>query len=81
MRRYGHISVWFDAEAYNGRGVESEHKELTEALAELPVEPCENCAMITRCGIKATECKAFRNYASTGKYASDDIGRLMREIH
>ena len=58
----GHISVWFDAEAYNGRGVESEHKELTEALAEIPVEPCEN-------------------YASTGKYASDDIGRLMREIH
>jgi len=50
-------------------------------LAELPVEPCENCAMITSCGIKATECKAFRNYASTGKYASDDIGRLMREIH
>ena len=55
----GHISVWFDAEAYNGRGVESEHKELTEALAELPVEPCENCAMITSCGIKQQSVKLF----------------------
>ena len=35
----GHISVWFDAEAYNGRGVESEHKELTEAWLNYQLNP------------------------------------------
>ena len=74
------ISVWYDAEAHNGRGTPTEYSEAAEILPTIPVDPCITCEMASSCAAKMTDCKAFRTYAATGKFKTTDIARLLKEI-
>ena len=75
------ISVWYDAEAHNGRGTPTEYSESTiEILPIIPVDPCITCEMASSCAAKMTDCKAFRSYAATGKFKDSDIARLIKGI-
>ena len=66
------VSVWYDAEAHNGRGTPTEYSEMAEILPVIPADPCITCKMAARgfmnsfCAAKVTDCKAFRTYAATG---------------
>ena len=74
------VSVWYDDEAYNGRGTPTEYSEMAEILPVLSIAPCVSCPNIASCAVKMTDCKAFRTYAATGKFKSTDIARLLKEI-
>ena len=74
------VSVWYDAEAHNGRGTPTEYNEISEILPVIPLDPCASCSKMTSCASKMTDCKAFRTYAATGKFKSTDIARLLKEI-
>ena len=74
------VSVWYDAEAHNGRGTPTEYSEMAEILPVIPADPCITCEMAALCAAKMTDCKAFRTYAATGKFKTTDIARLLKEI-
>ena len=74
------VSVWYDAEAHNGRGTPTEYSEMAEILPVIPLDPCVSCPKMTSCASKMTDCKAFRTYAATGKFKTTDIARLLKEI-
>ena len=74
------VSVWYDDEAYNGRGTPTEYSEMAEILPVLSIAPCVSCPNMASCAVKMTDCKAFRTYAATGKFKSTDIARLLKEI-
>ena len=74
------VSVWYDAEAHNGRGTSTEYSEMAEILPVIPIDPCVSCPNMANCAVKMTDCKAFRTYAATGKFKSTDIARLLKEI-
>ncbi len=74
------VSVWYDAEAHNGRGTPTEYNEISEILPVIPLDPCVSCPKMTSCAAKMTDCKAFRTYAATGKFKTTDIARLLKEI-
>ena len=74
------VSVWYDAEAHNGRGTPTEYSEMAEILPVLSIAPCVSCPNMASCAVKMTDCKAFRTYAATGKFKSTDIARLLKEI-
>ena len=74
------VSVWYDAEAHNGRGTPTEYSEMAEILPVIPIDPCVSCSQMATCAVKLTDCKAFRTYAATGKFKSTDIARLLKEI-
>ena len=74
------VSVWYDAEAHNGRGTPTEYSEMAEILPVIPADPCVSCPKMTSCAAKMTDCKAFRTYAPTGKFKTTDIARLLKEI-
>ena len=74
------VSVWYDDEAYNGRGTPTEYSEMAEILPVLSIAPCVSCSQMATCAVKMEDCKAFRTYAATGKFKSTDIARLLKEI-
>ena len=74
------VSVWYDAEAHNGRGTPTEYSEMAEILPVLSIAPCVSCSQMATCAVKMEDCKAFRTYAATGKFKSTDIARLLKEI-
>ena len=74
------VSVWYDAEAHNGRGTPTEYRESADILPVVPVDPCVTCEMAASCAVKMTDCKAFRTYAATGKFKDSDIARLLKVI-
>ena len=74
------VSVWYDDEAYNGRGTPTEYSEMAEILPVLSIAPCVSCPNMASCAVKMEDCKAFRTYAATGKFKSTDIARLLKEI-
>ena len=74
------VSVWYDAEAHNGRGTPTEYSEKAEILPVISIAPCVSCYQMATCAVKMTDCKAFRTYAATGKFKSTDISRLLKEI-
>ena len=74
------ISVWYDAEAHNGRGTPTEYRESADILPVVPDDPCVSCPNMAICAAKVTHCKAFRTYAATGKFKSTDIARLLKVI-
>ena len=74
------VSVWYDAEAHNGRGTPTEYSEMAEILPIIPVDPCVTCEMAASCAANMTDCKAFRTYAATGKFKDADIARLVKGI-
>ena len=59
------VSVWYDAEAHNGRGTPTEYNESADILPVIPVDPCVTCEMAASCAANMTDCKAFRTYAAT----------------
>ena len=74
------VSVWYDDEAYNGRGTPTEYSEMAEILPVLSIAPCVSCSQMATCAVKMEDCKAFRTYAATGKFKTTDIARLLKEI-
>ena len=74
------VSVWYDAEAHNGRGTPIEYNESADILPVIPVDPCVTCEMAASCAANMTDCKAFRTYAATGKFKTNDIARTLTEI-
>lgn len=40
--------------------------------------PCEGCSLVDQCGVKLTECVAFRQWSASGDYQDKDVGRLLR---
>ena len=74
------VSVWYDAEAHNGRGTPTEYSEMAEILPVISIAPCVSCSQMATCAVKMEDCKAFRTYAATGKFKSTDIARLLKEI-
>ena len=74
------VSVWYDDEAYNGRGTPTEYSEMAEILPVLSIAPCVSCSQMASCAVKMEDCKAFRTYAATGKFKSTDIARLLKVI-
>ena len=74
------VSVWYDAEAHNGRGTPTEYSEMAEILPVIPIDPCISCPNMASCAVKMTDCKAFRSYAATGKLKDSDIARLIKGI-
>ena len=74
------VSVWYDAEAHNGRGTPTEYSEMAEILPVLSIAPCVSCSQMATCAVKMEDCKAFRTYAATGKFKTTDIARLLKEI-
>ena len=74
------VSVWYDAEAHNGRGTPTEYSEMAEILPGLSIAPCVSCSQMATCAVKMEDCKAFRTYAATGKFKTKDMMRLLKEI-
>ena len=74
------MTVWYDAEAHNGRGTPTEYSEMAEILPIIPIDPCISCPNMASCAVKMEDCKAFRTYAATGKFKSTDIARLLKVI-
>ena len=74
------VSVWYDAEAHNGRGTPTEYSEMAEILPVLSIAPCVSCSQMATCAVKMEDCKAFRPYAPTGKFKTKDMMRLLKEI-
>ena len=74
------VSVWYDAEAHNGRGTPTEYSEMAEILPVLSIAPCGSCSQMATCAVKMEDCKAFRTYAATGKFKTKDMMRLLKEI-
>ena len=74
------VSVWYDAEAHNGRGTPTEYSEMAEILPVLSIAPCVSCSQMATCAVKMEDCKAFRTYAATGKFKTKDMMRLLKVI-
>ena len=74
------VSVWYDAEAQNGRGTPTEYSEMAEILPVLSIAPCVSCSQMATCAVKMEDCKAFRTYAATGKFKTKAMMRLLKEI-
>ena len=74
------VSVWYDDEAYNGRGTSTEYSEMAEILPVISIAPCVSCPNMATCAVKMEDCKAFRTYAATGKFKTKDMMRLLKEI-
>ena len=74
------VSVWYDDEAYNGRGTPTEYSEMAEILPVISIAPCVSCSQMASCAVKMEDCKAFRTYAATGKFKTKDMMRLLKEI-
>ena len=74
------VTVWYDAEAHNGRGTPTEYSEAAEIMPTIPDEPCVFCKLALSCAVKMTDCKAFRSYAAKGKFKNSDIARLIKGV-
>ena len=74
------LTIWYDSEAHNGRGTPTEYNESADILPVIPVDPCVTCEMAASCAANMTDCKAFRTYAATGKFKTEDIARLVKGI-
>lgn len=74
---------WHDAEVLNGRGTKSLYNNGVEMIpgpeSKRPC-PCTGCAEWDNCGKNATECSAFRNWASRGDYKDADVMRFIRAM-
>ena len=42
--------------------------------------PCDTCANANRCARLSLECKAFRQWSSTGTYVSNSVSKSMRTV-
>jgi hypothetical protein len=79
-------SIWYDAEAYNGKGtkfsddVNFEVTEETYGCNNKRECPCDTCPNFNTCLENATECSAMRNWCSKGDYKDADLIRLVRAI-
>jgi hypothetical protein len=85
-------TIWYDSEAYNGRGTRDESMGVyaTNEFHPGPTNemsiPCGDCAMVKACTANLTECSAFRQWAEKGTYDLIDdkgrstIGKLLRSI-
>ena len=74
------VSVWYDAEAHNGRGTPTEYSEMAEILPVLSIAPCVSCSQMATFAVKMEDCKAFRTYAATGKFKTKVMMLLLKEI-
>jgi len=77
-------NIWWDTEAYNGKGWKDPDAIKPEpevyGCASKRECPCDTCPMAQQCLENATECSAMRNWCSKGDYKDQDLQRLVRGI-
>ena len=77
------VGIWSDAEALNGRGTATLYNAESEKFYGPDNKrdvPCASCPLAKDCGVNATECSAFRCWASRGDFKDSDVGRFVRKI-
>ena len=79
------INIWYDAEAYNGKGTKFSDEEFVPTVevygcANKRECPCDTCPNVSVCKENATECSAMRNWCSKGDFKDKDVMRLVRAM-
>ena len=63
---------------YNSYGVCRNSQVVLPIPENVRDVPCDGCSRMDECGVRMTECVAFRVWSACGDFEDKDVGRLLR---